>query len=309
MTRLLIGYDGSDCARSAVSAAGALFRGADATVAHVRAEPLRPEQGAMARIALPSDVLRAGIEEIGRQALERARERAEEGAALAREAGLHASAVTLTGDRPWRALLAVARDADVLVCGTRGRGAVERATLGSTASSLVHHTQVPLLVAGAEAASLDGPLVAGYDGSDGAQVALAFAAEHLRGRPLVVATMWHSPVRHSLSGHAFMESPIALLHEYAQGIDDICAEISEGTATEGAERARSLGLDARSLTVETAHGEWRGLLGVARDTGAAALLVGSRGLGAVTGTVLGSVTSRLVHSAAMPVLIVPWPDA
>src|ERR1700742_321008 len=104
MSRLLIGYDGSDAARAAVAAAGALFPGAETIVANVHPEPLSAEDGAMARIALPSDVIRSGVEEMGRQTLELAHEIAAEGTALAAEAGLRATAATYTGTRPWRTL-------------------------------------------------------------------------------------------------------------------------------------------------------------------------------------------------------------
>lgn len=42
----------------------------------------------------------------------------------------------------------------------------------------------------------------------------------------------------------------------------------------------------------------------ATTVGAGALIVGSRGLGAVSGLVLGSVTSKVVHDAPMPVTVV-----
>jgi nucleotide-binding universal stress UspA family protein len=43
----------------------------------------------------------------------------------------------------------------------------------------------------------------------------------------------------------------------------------------------------------------------AESCGAPAILVGSRGRGAMASTVLGSVASALVHVAALPVLVVP----
>ena len=305
MTRLLIGYDGSECARAAVATAGALFAGADAIVANVHPEPPTPESGAMARIALPSDVIRAGIVEMARQTLERSRELAEEGAALAAEAGLRATAATPAGNRPWRVLLDAAAAADALVCGTRGRGAVGRVVLGSTASSLVHHAHVPLLVVPEGEHDLDGALLAGWDGSDGALAALRFAAAHLRDRKVIVAHGWRSPIRHTLRGSAMLDSPMALLHDYAEGLDEIFKEVAERAAEGGAEAARELGLSAQARACEAAGGDWHALLQGARDTGSVAVLVGSRGRGPVTATVLGSVASGLVHAGALPVIVVP----
>jgi nucleotide-binding universal stress UspA family protein len=196
----------------------------------------------------------------------------------------------------------------VLVCGTHGRGAIGRAVLGSTASSLVHHARVPLLVVPADADRFDGAILLGWDDSDGARNALAFAAGHLRERKLIVAHGWRSPIRHTLRGSAMLDSPMTLLHDYAEGVDEVFRQIAEDTAERGADAARELGLHAQARAPEARGGDWHALLQCARDTGAAGVLVGSRGRGAVTATVLGSVASGLVHSAALPVLVVPEPE-
>jgi len=305
VTRLVIGYDGSDSARAAVTAAGALFAGAEAIIVNVHPDPPRPDDGAMARLALPGDVIRSGIEEMARQTRERSRGLAEEGASAAERAGLRAGAATPTGNRPWRTLLELAEDADVLVSGTRGRGPIGRAVLGSTASTLVHHTRVPLLVVPADPQNLDGPVVAGWDDSDGARAALAFAAAHLRSRTFIVAHGYRSPIRHSLRGTAMLDSPIGLLHDYAEGLDDIFNGVAGDSAQRGAEAARALGLQAEPRVFEAAGGDWHALVSGASETSAAAVLVGSRGRGALAATVLGSVASGLVHAGALPVLVVP----
>jgi nucleotide-binding universal stress UspA family protein len=305
--RVLIGYDGSDSARAAVAAAGALFPDAEATVVNVFPEVPAPESAAMSSAAVPSDVISASVEEMAHWTREHATELATEGAALA-TSSRRTSAETTGGTPPWRALLELAAGGDLLVCGTRGRGTIGRALLGSTASSLVHHTRVPLLVVPADAARFDGAIMLGWDDSDGARAALEFAAAHLRDRKLIVAHGWRSPVRHTLRGSAMFDSPITLLHDYAEGLDDIFREVAENSAERGAEAARELGLHAQALVPEARGGDWHALLQGARDTGAVAALVGSRGLGAVTATVLGSVASGLVHAAAVPVLIVPEPE-
>jgi nucleotide-binding universal stress UspA family protein len=305
MTRLLLAYDGSASARAAIAAAAALFPGADTTVATVHVPPPTLDQGALARAALPDDVIAEGIARIGAEHRERGRRTAEDGAELARAAGLRAQPLALAATSTWRSLLGAAEDADLIVCGTRGEGPLTRGLLGSTASSLLHHSKLPLLVVPAGEHALDGPLLAGYDGSDGARGALRFAAAQLPDRTVLVAHAWRSPVRHSLRGHALIGSGIDVFTDYAESVDKIWRELAEQTAAEGAEFARGIGLAARATAPESGHGHWQALLHGAEAAGAAALLVGSRGRGAVASTVLGSVASGLVHAAALPVLVVP----
>jgi nucleotide-binding universal stress UspA family protein len=48
---------------------------------------------------------------------------------------------------------------------------------------------------------------------------------------------------------------------------------------------------------------------LARDRNAPLIVVGSRGLGAAAGALLGSVSSAIIHRADRPVLVVPRPSA
>jgi nucleotide-binding universal stress UspA family protein len=136
MTRLLLCYDGSAAARAALGAAAALYPHAQATVLTVH-----EGSPAVAWVTLPTEPILEEARRIGDEHETWAREIAAEGAELARAAGLDAQPLVLAGSSPWRALRDAARDADadVLVCGMRGEGPLERSLLGSTASSLVHH--------------------------------------------------------------------------------------------------------------------------------------------------------------------------
>ncbi|WP_037496966.1 universal stress protein [Solirubrobacter soli] len=304
MTRLLLAYDGSEAAKSALAAAAALFGEAEGVIATVQPPLPSLEAGAMARIALPDAVIREGLENLRddneRAGRERLAEAAEHGAAHWTTRLVHA--VT-----PWRGLRALARelDADVIVCGTRGEGPVDRVLLGSTAASLLHHAERPLLVVPAGASAFDGPMLAAYDESEGAQGALRFAAAHLAGRRVVVATAWRSPVQHSLRGQALVHSRVGMFEEYASAIDSIWSDVAGEAADAGADFARELGLDADTMTPESGRGAAHALLDAARELGAAVVLAGSRGRGAAASTILGSVATGLVTAAARPVLVVP----
>jgi nucleotide-binding universal stress UspA family protein len=307
-THLLIGYDGSESARAAITVAAALFPGAEAVVATVHPPPPTVESGALARIALPDSMIVEGVERMRAEADRTARATVTEGTELAAAAGLRASPLVAGAVSVWRALRQHARDAqaDVLVCGTRGEGPIDRIVIGSTASSLLHHADRPLLVVpAAAAAGPDATVVAGFDGSEGARRALRFAAAQLREHPLVVVHAWRSSVRHSLRGHALAQSRIGKLEDFAAALDEISSTNAEESANEGVAYARELGLRAQPSTPESGDGEWQAVMRGARDAGAGAILVGSRGRGAVASTVLGSVASGLVHDASLPVLGVP----
>lgn len=290
MTRLLIAYDGSPSAKDAIAFAGALFPAAAAVVAHVHAPPPSPDTGALARIALPDEMVREGIARMRADAQAAGRKAVDEGVAQATAAGLDASGELRFAITPWRELraLADAVDADVIVCGTHGVNPVERVVVGSTASSLLHHADRPLLVVPREAVNAPaGPILAGYDGSDHAKAALEFAARHLRTREVLVTHAWPVPMFVTTLPDPSPEPPTSEL------------------ADEGAALADEAGLRATPVTADGTHGQWRALLAAAEAHDAAAVLVGTRGRGAVASTVLGSVASGLVHAAARPIVVVP----
>jgi nucleotide-binding universal stress UspA family protein len=304
--RIVIAFDGSPAAGSAVRAAGALLPGVLAVVACARRDTPGAEPAALARIALPDDVIRDGIAALERAAEEEARATAEEGARQAAEAGLTAEPAVITGTA-WAAIrsLARARDADLIVCGTRGQGAFSRATLGSTSSGLVHHLDRPLLVVPEGGGTLAGPLVIGYDGSAGAATVIARAAELFPGREALVVHVWESPLRHTISGRALGSLPVEEIRQMTRDLEAYYRRASAELAEQGAALAVDHGLAATAAEQEARGSAWHGLTTAARAAGAAVVVVGSRGRGAAAATVLGSVSSGLAHNAEAPVLIVP----
>jgi nucleotide-binding universal stress UspA family protein len=309
---LLIAYDGSAAAAAAVRTAAALFPRARATVltAHTAATTSE-EASAAARHRVTDAVLAPRVAALRQAVEEDAAATAAEGAALARHAGLLADAETSEGRSVPAAIRAAARrlDADLIVCGKRGRGGFSHAVVGSTSSSLLYHADRPVLVVPEGAGDLTGPLLIGYDDSPSARVAVAVATRLFPGHAAIVATVWESPIRESLSGKALLSAPVEELRELTAELDAWFGDRARDTAETGAALAREHGLEAQPLPVEARSAAWRGLVAAARSSDAAVIVAGSRGRGSVASSILGSVSAGLVHNADLPVLVVPGEDA
>ena len=83
---------------------------------------------------------------------------------------------------------------------------------------------------------------------------------------------------------------------------------ADQVAGEGAELARSLGLDAQPLAVPDERNVPDTILRVAEDNHAGAIVVGSRGLSGVRARLEGSTTKSLLKHAACPVIVVHEPS-
>src|SRR5918998_562320 len=286
---ILIADDGSPAAQAALDTAASLFPGARAIVLTVRPEPLRlHEVSAAARVAVPDEVISEGAAALDGKSAEAARATATRGAERAAAAGLDAEA--RTADAPgssWRAIRDVAGDvaADVIACGARRLGGVSRAMLGSTSSGLLQHGGRPVLIVHEGAPGVPGgPVVAGFDGSQPARVAIA------------------SAVSHSRSGRLLAAIPIEEIREMTRDLDEFYRGVHADLAAEGAELAASCGLDARAQAFEAEGKPWRGLLAAAREYGASVVVAGSNGDSALAAALLGSNSAGLVHNADVPVL-------
>ena len=131
---IILGYDGSEGSRKAVDVAAELARTYQASIIVVCAFHHMP------RVTQPTPADFAEIHE--------ARTMAD---ALVQELGLlgiPAEADVLEGP-PAEALLnaAVAREADLIVVGSRGFGQFKGLLLGSTSDRVIHYATIPVLVA------------------------------------------------------------------------------------------------------------------------------------------------------------------
>lgn len=199
--------------------------------------------------------------------------------------------VTTVGE-PTPALLDAAKDAALLVVGNRGHGGFGSLMLGSVGQRVATHASCPVVVVRGERQAVDGPIVVGADGSpssnDAVGVAFQLAAE--RGCPLIAIRAYEPP------------SP-----PWGVNAQPIVYDTAERNALEHKSLTESLSPWREKfpeVQVEelVAHGAAaRVLVGVSHT--AQLVVVGTRGHGSFTGTLLGSVGLQLLHHADCPVLI------
>ena len=138
------------------------------------------------------------------------------------------------------------------------------------------------------------PVIVAFDGSDGSQAALRTAAALFGDRELLVVSVWEPGLAMTA-----MSVPDATGMAYRAQRDHASAR-----AEAGAKIARDLGARAEALAVPDEADIAETLLAIAEQRDAAAVVVGSRGLGAVKSRVLGSTSRRVLHDARRPVLVV-----
>ena len=150
-----------------------------------------------------------------------------------------------------------------------------------------------------------GPLVIAYDGSAAARQAVAEAAELMGSRRALVLTVWEAGLAYAtgMPADGFATVP-TVDPETAHEVDRGLHEQAEGISREGAQLAQSLGLEAESLAVSDDSDVARTILHVAREHKAAAIVVGSRGLGGLLARLEGSTSKSLLRHAPCPVLVV-----
>ena len=281
--RIVVAGDGSEDAASALHAAADLARiaGAELHAVHVWQPAL---------IGMPGEAGESAAEERAQAVVERMLD-------AARAAGAAGAIGHVRTGRAADQILAVADevDADLIVVGSRGLGAVQRTVVGSVSEAVVHHSTRPVLVLRAvPGAWPPSHVVIGDDASADSRKAGEIAARiaHVFGTDAMVVRAL-STLPRMLDGDVDSD---------ARTVDD-ALDVAE---TSLASRARELEpLVGRRPVVRVAIDDpAAALVSVAAGSEEPALIaVGTRGLGALQRWRFGSVSTDVLRSAPGAVLI------
>ncbi|MEP4650243.1 MAG: universal stress protein [Ilumatobacter sp.] len=179
-------------------------------------------------------------------------------------------------------LLDSARDSDLLVVGSRGRGGFARLLLGSTSAQCATHSPGPVAVIPATAGI--GPITSilvAFDGSDHSIAALSWAIGFAScGTVIECASVWDT-------------SPIAVGSDrfFFPEATDLARQRSEHLVAATVDANDRDDVDVRAVFVE---GHPRTVL-AERAADSDLVVMGARGHGAIGAAVLGSVSTWLLH--------------
>lgn len=285
---VLVGVDGSDqsvsAARWAQREAG--LRGEPLTLVTAYTAPAFWGYGAEAGVPFTEeDRLRAGVEALLREV-----------AGKLEGDGVQPTLRVEVGDAAG-VLVDLSAEASLLVSGSRGRGGFIGRLLGSVSSALPGHAHCPVAIipAGVDASRADGgaPVVVGVDGSEQGRAAALEAAREaqLRGAPLhLVCAM--PPV----SANAAWLSVT---------MDEEAREKDMQGLLEAGSRWLAAEFPDLPVTTEVVDGTPVDVM-VAQTRTARLTVLGTRGLGGFTGSLVGSTSQGVANHAKGPVLVVPF---
>jgi nucleotide-binding universal stress UspA family protein len=279
---IVVGVDGSAASDAAVlwAAREAAMRNEPLTLVHM----FKTYVPTFPQIPMPSGVAE-WQEDDGRKVLEQAVKIAEDAVAADHKVSI---ASEVRGSPPVPTLVEMSEEAEMIVVGSNGRGALGRVLLGSVSSGVVHGAKCPVAVIRAEAShpppSDQAPVLVGIDCSPASERALAIAFEEasFRGVELTALHAWSDAAVYQLPWVDWPEEAERSLAEYLAGWRERYPDVKVN---------RLLVLDhpGRALIEESESAQL--------------VVVGSHGRGGVAGMLLGSVGNAVVHSVHAPVIV------
>jgi nucleotide-binding universal stress UspA family protein len=279
---ILVGVDGSGAAHAAVrwAAHEAAMRHVRLTLVHM----LNTYVPTYPQIPMPSGVA-LWQKDDGKQILEAAVKIAEDAAKTVR--GIDIS-TELKSSPPVPTLVEMSDEAEMIVVGSNGRGALGRVVLGSVSSGVVRGARCPVAVIRDDdsqtSRSPQAPVLVGIDCSPASELAAAVAFDEASRRGVDLTAL------HAWSDIAIYEGPWPdWKSEADRNLAEYLAGWKERYPDVTVHRVVAIDHPARQLIDESESAQL--------------VVVGSHGRGGLSGMLLGSVGNAVVHAARVPVIV------
>ena len=288
---VVVGVDGSPSARVAVqwAACEATMHDVPLTLVHA-APPLTPSSTLLAWPPAPGPAeLRRWQEDEARKIIADAIKAVEDSAEGGDRPEINSELFVSAAPVP--TLVDLSKEAQMVVVGCRGQGALRRGLLGSVSTGLVHHAHCPVAVVHNEVPSAlrsaKLPVLVGIDGSPASEsaTAIAFDEASRRGIDLVALHAWSdADVSNipSLEWSAVLGAAEETLAERLAGWQERYPDVTVHRVVVWTHPARQL---------------------LEKSESAQLVVVGSHGRGGFAGMLLGSVSTAVVHAARTPVIV------
>lgn len=190
-----------------------------------------------------------------------------------------------------RTLLNLSEDAEMIVLGSNGRGAMGRLLLGSVSSGVVRHAKCPVAVIRDEDPlmpyPLQAPVLLGIDGSPASELATAIAFDEASRRGVDLGAL-----------HAWSDTQVLELPGFDWELLEAEAERSLAERLAGWQE-RYPDVTVHRLLVRDRPARQL----IQQSKSAQLVVVGSHGRGGITTTLLGSVSNAVVYSVRTPVIV------